>query len=74
MTFKELHRGSMFSFKDNHGQIWDTIYIKTEPLYAEDYIHGNCIIISSKERFVNTHSGELTWFNDETEVVERDKI
>jgi len=74
MTFKELHRGSLFSYKDNHGQVWDTIYIKTEPLLAEDERDGNCIIVSSNTHFVNIHSGELAWFSDETEVVERDKI
>lgn len=66
MTFKELQRGKFFSvIGDEDG----TVFIKTEPIMTADiHICGNCIIISSKHKFIGMHCGEMGYISDTAEV------
>ena len=68
MTYEELNNGDMFSTVIDADDKITTILIKTEPI-RNDWIYGNCIVLSSTDRNIDIHRGSVAYVSSTAKVI-----
>ena len=68
MIYDELNNGDIFITEHDVEGNMDTIFVKTESI-RNDWIYGNCIVLSSIEKNIDIHRGTVAYVSPKAKVI-----